>query len=123
MQRERLRSKLAAKGIHEKLVAVLDSWLEDRTASVLVDGQSSDRRKLSNMVFQGTVLGPMCWNAMYADSCVPLRENGFTEVLYADDLNGYREYERSVDDHVLLASARKCQRDLHSWGGTKPNTI
>ena len=40
------------------VVALTESWLQQRTAHVVVEGQFSDKMVLKNMVFQGTVLGP-----------------------------------------------------------------
>ena len=37
------------------------SWLQQRSAQVVVEGQRSDKMLLRNMVFQGTVLGPTLW--------------------------------------------------------------
>ena len=68
------------------------------------------------MVFQGTVLGPILWNVMYEDSRLPLVQQNFTDVVYADDLNGFKEYDRSVPDGTLLDDAKKCQEELHTWG-------
>ena len=36
------------------------------------------------MVFQGTVLGPSLWNVMYEDTRIPMNQQRYTEVVYAD---------------------------------------
>ena len=58
---KRLKAKLIAKGVHPKLVKLFESWLEERRARVLVGGTQSNEIPLKNMVFQGTVLGPILW--------------------------------------------------------------
>ena len=57
----RLVEKLRAKGVHPDLVRLFESWLEAGRARVLVGGSESEEKRLRDMVFQGTVLGPMLW--------------------------------------------------------------
>ena len=57
---ERLLEKLRCKRVHPMMVALTESWLQQRTAHVVVEDQFSDKKVLKNMVFQGTVLGPTC---------------------------------------------------------------
>ena len=56
--KERLLLKLRKKGMDGPLLQVLDSWLETRTAQVVVEGVRSSEATLTNQVFQGTVWGP-----------------------------------------------------------------
>ena len=65
---ERLVEKLTAKGVPGTLLIVIQSWLEDRTATDCVEGARSQERVLRNQVFQGTVLGPPLWNVFYEDA-------------------------------------------------------
>ena len=58
----RLCGKLLSLGIHHQIVRLVKSWLETRTASVVVGGSRSALMKMLNMVFQGTVWGPSLWN-------------------------------------------------------------
>ena len=58
----RLVRKLRAKGVPEEILAVLQSWLAARTARVAVGGKFSRDMRISDMVYQGTVLGPPLWN-------------------------------------------------------------
>ena len=58
----------------------------------------------------------MLWNAFYADARDPINARGFQEVIFADDLNGFREYPPSVQDNVILEDLEKCQQELHLWG-------
>ena len=61
---ERLVSKLE-KVLHPQLLAVMKSWLRARSAHVVVGGESSKVMALINMVFQGTVTGPILWNLFF----------------------------------------------------------
>ena len=71
-------------------------------SQVDVGGASSRGEPLENMVYQGTVLGPLLWNAMYEDSQKPMAAHKFTEVVYADDLNGYRIFPRNNSQQNAL---------------------
>ena len=84
---------------------------------MVVGGKKSAPLVPSNMVFQGTVWGPTFWNLFYADAEKPVKEAGFTEVVFADDLNAFREVAADLDNEAALAEARQCQRRLHEWGG------
>ena len=113
---ERMVEKLRATGIDERLANVLESWLRQRSAKVLVNGKESSEFALQNMVYQGTVLGPTLWNIFFADAAGPIRDCGFVEKVYADDLSAYRAYDQSVPNETLMGDARVCQRALHQWG-------
>ena len=109
---ERLLEKLRCKGVHPTMVALTESWLQQRTAHVVVEGHFSDKMVLKNMVFQGTVLGPSLWNLFHEDARRAIQETGFEEIVYADDLNGFKEFERNTSVVSVLADAKKCQTEL-----------
>jgi exonuclease III len=113
---DRLVAKLRAKGIHPTFVAVVESWLVGRTANVIVEGKKSRAMELSNMVFQGTVLGPPLWNIFFADAKEAIEEWLYEEVIYADDLNAFRIFLKDVDNEVIKTISKCCQAELHSWG-------
>ena len=112
----RLAEKLRAKGINQRLVNLLISWCEDRNAKVAVGGCFSEPFKLANQVFQGTVLGPILGNLYFEDSCVAIRKTGHNEVVFADDLNAWKEYKRSSRNTTIFKQSRNCQAELHEWG-------
>jgi hypothetical protein len=113
---ERLIFKLRSKGVHEKLLTLLGSWLAERMARVCVEGCFSEGFALYNMVFQGTVLGPLLWNVYYADSSHAVRKHDFTEAIFADDLNCWRLFAGGAGDSRITAETQKCQSSLHAWG-------
>ena len=86
---ERLLAKLEHQGVPKRWLKLFGSWLRQRQARVAVGGAFSEVLTLAHMVFQGTVWGPQLWNAFFSDACLPVRKHGFTEEVYADDLNGY----------------------------------
>ena len=57
-----LLEKCTRAGLHPKFIKVLKSRLEGRTAHFTCGGKSSNIFPMLNMVFQGTVLGPLLWN-------------------------------------------------------------
>ena len=112
---DRLLEKLQSKGVHPAMIALVGSWLQQRTAQVVVDGQRSDKMLLKNMVFQGTVLGPTLWNLVYENARRAIHEAGNVETVYADDLNGFKEFEHNASVDSVMAEDRKCQSEPHNW--------
>ena len=43
-------------------------------------------------------------------------ENGFEEVVFADDLNDFKSYPAGTDDQTLQSDMQECQENLHKWG-------
>ena len=87
-----LLHKLRNKGLSPNFLSFLTDYLSTRQAIVLVHGQSSDPIDLSNMVFQGTVLGPCLWNVFFHDVDSPLHDTDFKDTEYADDLSHKGNY-------------------------------
>ena len=112
---ERLVAKLQQKGVPEKWVKLFRSWLRARKATVIVGGEHSLAILLRDMVYQGTVWGPVLWNCFYEDARRPIRDAGFTESVYADDANAQKSFSVTVANEQVLAEGRNCQRKLHTW--------
>ena len=111
----RLTTNLEALGVPLRWVTVFASWLRARQAQVVVGGAYSDVMSLKDMVFQGTVWGPLLWNAYYKDSQKAVASAGFQEVVYADDLNAYKAFPNSVGNEELYKEGKDCQQKLHAW--------
>jgi len=112
----RLIQKLRAAGVHDLLLDVLKNWLDIREATVCVDGHFSHQFPLSNMVFQGTVLGPPLWNCFFADASRAISQHGFTDIAFADDLNCFKIFDKTIGNDYITAQTTKCQKELHAWG-------
>ena len=110
-----LMHALASKGLHSKILKVIDSWLQPRCAFVIVGSSKSHQLLLSNMVFQGTVLGPPLWNVFFESSRNAVNKCGFEEVVFADDLNCYRAYHPTCSNVVVRKGLKECQNALHDW--------
>ena len=112
----RLLQKLAAHGLHADLLAVVQSWLRDRQAFVVVAGERSAGTTLSNMVYQGTVWGPTLWNVFVGDVVVVFESVGYSIVIYADDINAFKAFDRSVPNSAVFDDLKRRQVELHRWG-------
>ena len=100
--KSRLMEKLRSAGLHPKLVRVLDSWLKDRRANVVIGGSMSQPIFMRDMVYQGTVLGPLLWNIFFKDASDALRIAGFSEMSYANNLSGSLEYPTHLSETFYL---------------------
>ena len=99
-----------------RLVNIIASWLEQRRANVIVGGTESKHLTLENMVYQGTVLGPILWILFFADASVAIRMAKYIEMVFADDFQAHRAFKMSVRNQDVLRTARNCQARLHQWG-------
>ena len=97
-------------------MAVLTSWLQHRSAQIVVGGTFSDEMTLFDMVFQGTVSGQILWNLFFEDARHAINDCFFTEVVYADDLNAYRIFPKTAQTVDIMRSLDNCQLALHKWG-------
>ena len=88
----RLLRKLRSRGVPDVILLVIQSWLYERNARVAVGGKFSRDVKIKNMVYQGTVLGPPLWNIYYADAALAVNLIGFLEIIFADDLNSFKDF-------------------------------
>ena len=112
----RLLVKLEAKGVDPRIIKVIASWLEPRSATVVVGGAKSEPFSMRDMVYQGTVLGPQLWNLFFEDAAEAIKQFVFEETVYADDLNAYREFTGTTTNEKALSAVDKVQDELHSWG-------
>ena len=90
--------------------------MEQRKANVIVGGEKSDTFLLENMVFQGTVLGPILWILFFGDARRAIQMLKFVEIIFADDLNVFRTFKNCVKNAGIVQVAKKCQDRLHEWG-------
>ena len=63
-----LLEKIHRACIHPKMQKVLCSWLGTRRANIVISGAKSQDLIMKDMIFQGTVLGPMLWNIFFSDA-------------------------------------------------------
>ena len=94
---------------------------------MVVAGARSAAEQLTDSVFQGTVLGPVLCNIFYEDARRAANALGFTETVFADDLNCYRGFSvkntnretavTTAELHVhALSKLQDVQKEIHAWG-------
>ena len=71
----------------------------------MAEGKSSNAMHMSDMVWQGSVLGPLLWNIFYSDVADSVHSASAIDIIFADDLNCFREYD-------VTASERSVMHDL-----------
>ena len=71
---------------------------------------------ISNMVYQGTVLGPPLWNIFYEDAAVAINIHDFCEIIFADALNACKTVALATPNETCKTDMKKCQLELHKWG-------
>ena len=89
-------AKLHAAGIGETYLNFIDAYLEKRMAQIVVGGTFPDPSEISNTVFRGTVLGPPLWNLFFADVIMPAESTGGDGEIFADDLNAFRMFKKTL---------------------------
>ncbi|CAE8602818.1 unnamed protein product [Polarella glacialis] len=104
------------------MLSVLASWLDDRSAVVVIDNTNSEPGPLKNSVYQGTVLGPLLWNCHYEDAR-RASEHGFDENIFADDLNCFKVFDRRAPNDEVYAEPQSRQSSLHRWGAANQVTF
>ena len=117
VHRPRLLRKLCRAGFNRKFLALFSDFLDVREAIVVIGGASSDPYILENMVFQGTVLGPILWNIFFADvSDAVVAQNGFVDTKFADDLSACKEFANETANSDIMGELHACQTRVHNWG-------
>ena len=71
---------------------------------------------MSEMVFQGTVLGPLLWNIFFKDAGDIIRNFDFKDLIFGDGVNGVRLYPNCVQNHFIETDVRNVHMKLHEWG-------
>jgi hypothetical protein len=98
--RERLLTKMEAKGITGKLLMWVRAWLENRTQRVVVGGSESSESKVESGVPQGTLLGPPLFT-IYIDDLDEMARLVELIIKFADDTKGLKEIETDADRQAL----------------------
>ena len=90
--------------------------MKPRLAHVVVGGVASESFTIDNMVFQGTVLGPLLWNVFFATVTTAATSSNEHEVAFADDMNIFKYFDRNEDPATIEASLRRTRQRVHKWG-------
>ena len=105
--------KLACYGISGNLLAVIESFLSNRSLQVVVIGQTSDAHKINAGVHQGSLLGPTLFLIFIND--LPLDIVSSLN-MYADDTTVYGQTSKTCSDTVLAANLTSDLEHVVKWG-------
>ena len=114
VSRALLLGKLQQLGVASSFLDFLNSYLESRQGFVAVEGVLSECMLRTDMVYQGTVLGPKLWNAFFADISLHVPEDGQHIQLFADDLKVDSSCPVNMSNDVLKAGLLEAQHKLMS---------
>ena len=82
----------------------------------IVSGGQSAEAALTDLVFQGTVLGPPLWNIFYRDAVAAVKTIKLLEVVFADDFNCWKPFAAGTCIQEISKQSLRCQANLHEWG-------
>ena len=71
-------------------------------------GQQPIPIDMRDMVYQGTVLGPVWWITFFSDSCIAVLAEVFDEVICADDFSAWKVISPHVSDEEALIQSANC---------------
>jgi hypothetical protein len=94
-----LLHKIKGYGISGKLYELLESYLSERTQTVVMDGSRSTTENVTSGVPQGSILGPLLFTLYVND--IPKCFKSSKCLMYADDLKIYRTIN-NVQECLLL---------------------
>ena len=103
-------------GLPDAWLSLLNAYLLPREGFVTVEGALSKAMALSDMVFQGTVLGPSLWNAFFGEIADFVAEESQQTTLFADDLSVTTHCPEEVSNEILLAELAEVRSRAHVWG-------
>ena len=108
----KLLNKLSCFGVKENTLNYIQSFLIDRTQTVVLDVESSEEAKVTSGVPQGSVLGPLLFLLYIND----LPENIQSQVrLFADDTAVYLTVTNMQDSQVLQSDLESLQHWERTW--------
>ena len=109
-----LLRRLSGYGLSGDVLAWLTSYLCNRTCIVRVKSGVSEVETITTGVPQGTVLGPLLFNAYIAPLTTLLQKHNIHHHLYADDTQLYITFP-PTDHTQALARMEACVQDAEAW--------
>ena len=96
----------------------MKAYFEPRAAQVCVGGQKSDTFTLDNMIFQGTVLGPLMWILFSLDLPEHVRQEikETCSYLFADDYTAEKTFPPATTQEDILSEMKNIHAKAHQWG-------
>ena len=109
-----LLRRLSGYGLSGDVLPWQTSYLCNRTCVVRVKSGVSEVETITTGVPQGTVLGPLLFNAYIAPLTTPLQKHNIHHHLYADDTQLYITFP-PTDHTQALARMEACLQDAKAW--------
>ena len=110
--KNRLLTKLSSCGIKKNLLQWIDSFLTNRTLTVLVNGCKSGEGMATSGVPQGSVLGPLLFVIYINDLPNELLSAVY---MFADDTKMFREMKDNSDHNILQSDLHRLNQWAKDW--------
>ena len=104
-------------GVCDNALKWFDSYLSDKSFVVNVNGICSNTKRLTSSVLQGSILGPVLFNA-YSSTFGNCITDTDTEILgYADDHGLHKSFDPRItqNENITISSMENCMLDVHKW--------
>ena len=93
----------------------LESFLKDRSQSVLIDNTLSDSLKVKFGVPQGSVLGVKLFNIYIQSLFKTIKKCGFCTSGYADDNNAYQSFALHFQYDLITILLPALMTEINKW--------
>ena len=104
-------------GIDGSALALLDSYIDNRTSRVCIEGALSDKVRLECGTPQGSIMGPLQFTAYIRPIANIIRKHNLLFHIYADDSQIYISFDPKQPDGCISAINRiqLCISDISDW--------
>ena len=99
-------------GFEGNVLAWFESYLANRTFSVVIDGEHSDIFTLLYGVPQGSLLGPLLFILYTKELSTIALKHGLRIQIYADDTTLYIEFRPLTERYEAFVSIKKCLEEI-----------
>jgi len=103
-------------GVSGNALAWLESYFADRTQSVLVKNNQSEKKPLKTGLPQGSILGPFCFPPYASPVFEIVAKHGCYAHMYADDTQLYVPF-KAGDEQSAIRQLEQCIDEIKSFMG------